>query len=96
MENYTRKEVVENGNVYYLNSTDQWHRTDGPAIEYVSGAKFWYINGLCHRFDGPAVVYSNGDKEWWINDKYYHKHQHNAIILFSILEPIKFKINKTK
>ena len=50
----------------YRNELGQYHRTDGPAIEYVSGEKHWYINGQLHRTDGPAVEY--GDyKQWWIN-----------------------------
>ena len=26
-----------------------------PAIEYTSGSKFWYKNGLLHREGGPAI-----------------------------------------
>ena len=29
---------------WYLNN--QLHRTDGPAIEYYNGYKYWYINGV--------------------------------------------------
>ena len=28
---------------HFLN--DQLHREDGPAVEYYSGNKFWYLNG---------------------------------------------------
>ena len=28
---------------WYLN--DEYHREDGPAIEYASGTKLWYLNG---------------------------------------------------
>jgi hypothetical protein len=45
------------------------HREDGPAIEYASGDKSWFINGKLHRENGPAVEYANGDKEWCINGK---------------------------
>ena len=43
------------------------HRTDGPAVEYADGSKFWYINDQRHRTDGPAIELANGDKYWYIN-----------------------------
>jgi len=46
------------------------HREDGPALEYVGGSKYWFLNNRRHRENGPAVEHSNGDKEYWINDKY--------------------------
>ena len=45
------------------------HRENGPAIEYVDGAKSWYQNGQHHRIDGPAIEHADGFKEWWVNDK---------------------------
>ena len=45
----------------------QYHRTDGPAIEWWDGDKRWFQNGQRHRIDGPAVVYANGSKAWYIN-----------------------------
>lgn len=53
----------------YYNAAGQLHRDDGPAIEFATGDKFWYLNGLLHRTDGPAVEYANGSKEWYINGK---------------------------
>jgi len=47
------------------------HREDGPAIEYASGNKQWYINNLRHREDGPAVENDNGDKGWLLNRVWY-------------------------
>ena len=41
------------------------HRTDGPAAEYSSGTKAWYIDDKYHRTDGPAVEYSDGRKHWF-------------------------------
>ena len=29
----------------YTNAEGQLHRIDGPAIEWASGSKSWYING---------------------------------------------------
>ena len=45
------------------------HREDGPAVEYHTGYKSWYINGQSHRLDGPAVEWSDGTKSWFINDR---------------------------
>ena len=45
------------------------HREDGPAIEYDSGEKAWYVDGKLHRTDGPAVTTAEGRKEWWTNGK---------------------------
>ncbi|MBF0572116.1 MAG: hypothetical protein HQL12_09660, partial [Candidatus Omnitrophica bacterium] len=49
------------------------HRTDGPAIEYANGNKYWYLQSRYHRTDGPAVELANGDK-WW----YLHGQLHRA------------------
>jgi hypothetical protein len=54
---------------WYLNG--QYHRTDGPAIEFADGAKWWYLNGRRHRTDGPATEEADGSKEWFLNDQYY-------------------------
>ena len=42
------------------NSAGQYHRTDGPAIEYANGYKWWYIKGQLHRTDGPAIEWADG------------------------------------
>ena len=68
MKNYDKKEIDNNGNVMYtLNG--QYHRNDGPAIEYANGSKIWYINGQRHRNDGPAIEYTNGSKIWYLNGR---------------------------
>jgi hypothetical protein len=88
MENYSKKEIDVHG-VYYYNSMGDYHRTDGPAVEYVFGLKFWYIIGKCHRLNGPANVWADGDKEWCLNDQTYSKSCHNRLVLFYVLEPRK-------
>ena len=57
------------GNKYWENEEGELHRTDGPAIEFSNGSKFWYQNGKRHREDGPAVEYANGEKEFWVRGK---------------------------
>lgn len=53
------------GNLFWLNEKHEFHREDGPAIEWVNGNKEWYINGKPHREDGPVLEYSNGFKLWF-------------------------------
>jgi len=95
MENYSKKEIDVHG-VYYYNSMGDYHRTDGPAVEYVFGLKFWYIIGKCHRLNGPASISSNGDDEWVINGIKYTKSCHNRLYLFSTLEPQRISTSPTK
>ena len=61
--------IDEFGNKNWKNSTGQYHRTNGPAIEYVRGNKSWYQNGKLHRLNGPAFEYADGFKAWWVNGK---------------------------
>ena len=58
-----------NGTDKYWSLNGQYHRVDGPAIEYTNGTKLWYLNGKLHRPDGPAIEHANGDKEWYLNGK---------------------------
>jgi len=30
----------------YLNELGQFHREDGPAMEYSNGTKLWYLNNI--------------------------------------------------
>ena len=59
-------EVDDDGTRWYYNNEGQLHCTDGPAIEYWNGTKYWYQNGLRHRTDGPAIECTNGDKFWYL------------------------------
>ncbi len=55
------------------------HKVNGPAMEYESGTKYWYLNGKRHRTDGPAIEYHSGRKEWWLNGKPLTEKEFNAI-----------------
>lgn len=33
------------GNKFWRNSLGQYHRTDGPAVEWEDGYKAWYVDG---------------------------------------------------
>jgi hypothetical protein len=58
---------------YLVNRTKYWfkegnyHREDGPAVEYQNGTTIWFKEGNYHREDGPAVEHINGTKEWYKN-----------------------------
>ena len=47
------------------------HREDGPAVEYSSGDKTWWVNGIRHREDVPAIEWADGDKAWYLNNEEY-------------------------
>jgi len=59
--------INEYGNKEWKNKKGEYHREDGPAIEWVDGTKLWYKDGMRHREDGPAVEYTNGDKAYYLN-----------------------------
>ena len=72
----SQMEIDEYGTKIWRDLNGHFHRENGPAIEYVDGAKLWYINGQLHRVDGAAVEYTNGPavefdglKEWYINGR---------------------------
>jgi len=69
------KEIDEHGTVRYYKD-GFFHRTDGPAIEYNSGTKFWFIDRKKHREDGPAVDYANGLKSWYLNGIEYSEEEY--------------------
>ena len=62
-------EVENIGTFYYVNGN--LHREDGPAEEYIDGAKYWYINDKYHRLDGPAIELASGKKSYYIEGKRY-------------------------
>jgi hypothetical protein len=56
------------------------HREDGPAAEYASGTKQWWIDGKLHRTGGPAIEWANGSKWWYIGGEEYTEQDFNIII----------------
>lgn len=64
------------GTIRYYNSDGELHRTDGPAVIYAYGTKFWCQHGERHRLDGPAVIYSDGSEAWYINGVEVTKNDH--------------------
>ena len=83
------KSVDKDGTIEYINEKRKYHREDGPAIEFPSGYKAWYINGLRHREDGPAIEFPSGNVEYWLNGGMYSKEDWEE-------EIIKIKLNRIK
>jgi len=67
--NTTKMYINEFGDKIYKNSKRQYHRLDGPAVEWLNGNKWWYKEDFRHRKDGPAIECSNGDKYWYKEGK---------------------------
>lgn len=53
----------------WKNERGELHREDGPAVEYPSGCKFWWVDGKLHRIEGPACIWSGGYKLWYVSGK---------------------------
>jgi hypothetical protein len=65
----------------YKNKLGKLHRTNGPAVEFNSGTKHWFINGKFHREDGPAVESINGDRWWYLNNIGYTEDQYHQELI---------------
>jgi hypothetical protein len=61
----------------WYNDKGQYHREDGPAIEYANGTKSWYKNDFLHREDGLAIEYVDGHKSWYLEGKEYTEEEYN-------------------
>ena len=78
------------------------HREDGPAIEWTSGSKAWYINGKLHREDGPANEWTVGGNEWWVDGKRLTEEEFNLqmspieLTLDEIAEKFGVSVDKLK
>jgi hypothetical protein len=68
-------EVSHGCTSWYKEDTNILHRENGPAVEWDSGSKSWYLNGQLHRVDGPAIEYADGEKWWYVNGE---KHRENG------------------
>lgn len=74
--------IDDNGDKFYYKDKEMTilHREDGPAIEFASGSKVWYLNGKAHCEDGPAAEWANGDKEWHLNGNELTEEEFNKAI----------------
>ena len=65
--------IDKDGTKRWYNQKCQFHREDGPAIEWPNGTKAWYQHGQCHREDGPAIEFANGGKKWYQHGKLHRE-----------------------
>jgi hypothetical protein len=63
----------ESGDEFWILPNRDYHKEDGPAVEFSHGDKEWWINGKLHRKNGPAVELNNGDKQWWSNGELHRE-----------------------
>jgi len=67
--------ITEKGSKFFLNKSGQYHRLDGPAIEWVFGANEYFKNEIRHRLNGAA--YENKDeKQYWFEGKQYNESEY--------------------
>ena len=74
----TKIKQTEQGLFWYQNG--EWHREDGPAVEWFSGTKEWWQNGKMHREDGPALETYSGMKLWCLDGEFFSENEFNQII----------------
>lgn len=58
--------TYKNGTKFWENERGQWHREDGPAVEFAGGGWFWSFEGKSHRICGPSN-WANRRYYWWVN-----------------------------
>ena len=83
--------IDSNGPKRWYNASGQFHRLDGPAIEWADGTKAWYANGQPHRLDGPSRVMANGTKFWHLHGEELTEAEHYAqtcVYQFVMSKPI--------
>jgi len=69
--------IYEYGTKEWKLPNGDFHREDGPAIEWANGSgKEWYLNGLLHREDGPAIVNGDDYKWWYLNGREYTEQEY--------------------
>ena len=75
-----RLEVDNAGTRRYYNSAGQLHRLHGPAVEFLSGERWWYQNGKLHRTDGPAIMSKTGIPSFWLNGEYMTPNEYDRAV----------------
>ena len=90
VEHSSREISAATGTVRYRLKNTFLHRIDGPAVEFKSGTKEWWENGLRHRIGKPAIEWAGGNEEWYVNGK-RHREGAPAVILHD--RPNQFWLN---
>ena len=74
-ENATLILQSDKGSRFFLNKAGQYHRLDGPAIEWCYGGKEFFKNGIRHRIGGPAYEYKE-EIQFWFDGKQYNENEY--------------------
>ena len=68
IESITKRNVDDEGTVWYYLDEKLHRENDKPAVEYPDGTKVWYYKGQLYREnDKPVIERADGTKEWWVN-----------------------------
>jgi hypothetical protein len=65
--------VDEWGRKSWMLPNGNFHREDGPAMEYSNGDKVWFLYGEIHRDNEPAVIYHDGEKRWYQHNRLHRE-----------------------
>lgn len=66
-------EIDDDGDKFWRDKNGEFHREDGPAIEFANGDVKWYRHGVIHRDGGPAYQDSKGAEVWYSNGKVHRE-----------------------
>lgn len=61
--------ILSDGTKEWRLFNGNYHKEDGPAVEFTDGSKLYIQYGKYHREDGPALNGPNGDKYWFYHGK---------------------------
>jgi hypothetical protein len=64
----------------WRNKEGNYHRLNGPAIEWRDGTEYWYRHGKLHRDDGPATNWPPGQEEWHKDGVKYEPSAHEIMV----------------
>jgi hypothetical protein len=51
------------GVITWYNELGYYHRKDGPALTYLTGRVYWFINGRRYSFDGWCIQLNKTDED---------------------------------
>ncbi len=75
---WPRMKTDVKGNKIWRNKNGDWHRENGPAMEFYWGDTEWWLNGVVHRTDGPAIEGPRSGTQWYISDNLLTEEEFHA------------------